>query len=62
MDTKKSILSKLGRGIGIGGATGARAPFSILQAVVNKLLSLTTSLSVESDNAQFLHTLASYTL
>ena len=57
MDTKKSILSKLGRDIGIGEATGARAPFSIHQAVVNKLLSLTTSLPVESDNAQLLHTL-----
>ena len=57
MDTKKSILSKLGRGIRTGGATGARAPFSIHQVVVNKLLSLTTSLSVESDNAQQLHTL-----
>ena len=45
------------RGVGIGGARGARAPLSLKQAVVNKLLILTTSLSVESDNAQLLHTL-----
>ena len=36
----------------MGGATGARAPLSLQQAVVNKLLSLTTSRSVEPDNAQ----------
>ena len=39
------------------GATGARAPLSLQQVVVNKLLNLTTSLLVESDNAQLLHTL-----
>ena len=41
----------------MGGATGARAPLSLQQAVVNKLVSLTTSLLVESDNAQLLQTL-----
>ena len=34
-----------------------RAPLSLQQPVVNKLLSLTTSLSVKSDNAQLLHML-----
>ena len=55
------------RGIGIGGAKGARAPpslqhrgegpLTLQQTAVNKLLSPTTSLSVESQNTQLLHTL-----
>jgi len=36
---------------------GDRAPLSLQQAVVNKLLSLTTSLLAKSDNAQLLQTL-----
>ena len=43
------------------GATGARAPLSLQQVVVNKLLNLTISLSVESDNTQLLHTLLELT-
>ena len=62
----------LHRGVGIGGATGARAlpslqhkgqgPPSLQRTVVNKLLSLTTSLLVESDNIQLLHTLLEHEL
>ena len=44
--------SKVCHGYRNRGSTGARAPLSLQQAVVNKLLSVTTSLSVESDNAQ----------
>ena len=40
-----------------GGGHGARPPPSLPQTVANKLLSLTTSLSVESQNTQLLHTL-----
>ena len=42
--------------VGGGGARG-QGPPSLPQTVVNKLLSLTTSLSVESQNTQLLHTL-----
>ena len=38
-------------------ATGSSTRFSLQQAVVNKLLRLITSLSVESDNGQLLHAL-----
>ena len=46
----------------MGGLQGPQGPpppppLSLQQAIVNKLLSLTTSLLVESDNAQLLHTL-----
>ena len=43
------------RGVGIGGR--GPCPLSLQQVVVNKLLSLTTSLSAESDNAQLLQML-----
>ena len=39
------------RGVGMGGG------LSLQQAIVNKLLSLTTSLFAESENAQLLQTL-----
>ena len=43
------------RGVGIGGR--GPCPLCLQQVVVNKLLSLTTSLSAESDNAQLLQML-----
>ena len=56
LQTQKEHFKQTRQGCRNRGAIGARAPFSIHQAVVNKLLSL-TSLSVESDDAQLLHTL-----
>ena len=44
------------RGVGIWGATWARAPLSLQKVVVNKLPSLKTSLSVELNNTQLRHT------
>jgi len=41
----------------MGGGHRGQTPLNLQQAVVNKLLSLTTSLSVESHNAQLLRTL-----